>query len=133
MTKCRICGKALSDPVSIANETGPICRIANKNHNRNLQSLFQNRASFDWGIIQDKVIWIVDLDNGFKSVTNDISNVLRDIKNEIGTLSDFKIMYRDSLGIWDGVKADPENLSRVSFYSLNVKDQSKAISKILQE
>ena len=39
---------------------------------------------------------------GNKSVTNDIENVLEDIRAELGDLSGFAVVYRDSMGRWDG-------------------------------
>jgi len=50
------------------------------------------------------VITITDLDLGNRSVTNDIENVLRKIEYwHQGSIATFRIMYRDSLGVWDGV------------------------------
>ena len=56
-------------------------------------------------MLEENLIAIVDLDQGSKSVTNDIDNVVADIKDEIdGDLSGYAIIYRDSLGVWDGIK-----------------------------
>ena len=53
------------------------------------------------------VITITDLDLGNRSVTNDIENVLRKIEYwHQGSIATFRIMYRDSLGVWDGVHWD---------------------------
>jgi hypothetical protein len=60
-------------------------------------------ADFTHSISPD-VVAISDLDLGNKSVTNDIEKVLRKIEYwHQGSFAAFKIVYRDSLGIWDGV------------------------------
>jgi hypothetical protein len=61
------------------------------------------------------VIAIVDLDLGNRSVTNDIENVLRKIEYyHQGPITAFKIMYRDSEGVWDGSR---KGLETVGVYS----------------
>ena len=64
------------------------------------------QADFTYSISPD-VIAITDLDLGKKSVTNDIENVLRKIEYwHQGPIKGYRIMYRDSEGIWDGVHWD---------------------------
>ena len=54
--------------------------------------------------IDGRVLFIMDLDCGRKSVTNDIENVLADITEKENTSMDnFDIIYRDSDGNIDGV------------------------------
>lgn len=51
-----------------------------------------------------KVLRIIDLNLGRMSVTNDIENVLTQIRKEIGKdIESLKIIYRDSVGTWDEV------------------------------
>lgn len=68
--------------------------------------LKQSRADFRYRVISeagDKILLIVDLDLGGRSVTDDIDNVVADICNlEQTTEYDyFLIAYRDSMGRWD--------------------------------
>jgi len=59
------------------------------------------QADFTYSMSPD-VIAITDLDLGNKSVTNDIENVLRKIEYwHQGSIATFRIMYRDSLGVWE--------------------------------
>lgn len=76
--------------------------------------------------IADNVI----ADQGNRSVTNDIDNVVADIKGELANdLSGHAIIYRDSQGVWDGVMLDESG--SVSFYGLEERDQSKAAARLL--
>lgn len=53
--------------------------------------------------ILDNIIIIEDLDLGNLSVTNNIENVLEEIANKHQIdLNDHKIIYADSIGLWDG-------------------------------
>jgi hypothetical protein len=75
------------------------------------------------------VIAILDLDLGNKSVTNDIDDVLRKIEYyHQRSINSFKIMYRDSRGVWDGVHWDGQ---RASFFPLQEKDEVLARKKLL--
>lgn len=85
------------------------------------------RADYTY-TIEGNVIAIVDLDLGSKSVTNDIENVLEDIRAELGDLAGFAVIYRDSMGRWDGVRL--KNGSAY-FYSLNESDQQQAQARLL--
>lgn len=96
---CNICGKPLSNPISTP------------------------RASYDWGITQG-VVWIEDLDQG-KSVTNDIENVIADIKEHI---LGKPVIYKDSLGVWDGISIS--NNKFTGFYSINERGLQSAILKV---
>ena len=67
---------------------------------------WKTQADFTYSILGN-VISIIDLDLGNRSVTNDIENVLRKIEYyHQGSIVGFKIMYRDSESIWDGVDWD---------------------------
>jgi len=75
------------------------------------------------------VIAITDLDLGNKSVTNDIENVLRKIEYwHQGSIAAFRIMYRDSEGIWDGVHWDG---NQATFLYLGETDERRARAKLL--
>jgi hypothetical protein len=87
------------------------------------------RADYNARLIEEHKIWaIVDLDQGRMSVTNDIENVV----DEICTVQnieakDYKWIYQDSDGIWDGWNPEKE-----TFISLGVDDEADAIQLILQ-
>lgn len=85
------------------------------------------RADYTY-TIEGSVIAIVDLDLGSKSVTNDIENVLDDIRAEIGDLAGYAVIYQDSMGRWDGVRVVGQV---VEFYSLNETDQEYAAARLL--
>lgn len=128
---CNCCGKPLSDPVSVDVGMGPICRVKKKVGEMNERSgnMFAPRADYDYDLAGD-VLWIIDR-GGFKSVTNDIENVLKDIEAVIGpeNLKRKKIMYRDSMEIWDGVRVSENGV--VSFFPLTERDAMKAREKLL--
>ncbi len=86
------------------------------------------RADYTY-TVEGSVIAIVDLDQGSKSVTNDMENVLNDIRAELGDLAGYAVIYRDSTGRWDGVRQVGQ-LS-IEFYSLNEADQQQAASRLL--
>ena len=85
------------------------------------------RADYTY-TVEGSVIAIVDLDQGSKSVTNDMENVLDDIRAEIGDLAGYAVIYRDSLGRWDGVRLVGRS---VEFYSLNETDPERAAARLL--
>ncbi len=78
--------------------------------------------------VEGNVIAIIDFDLGNKSVTNDIENVLEDIRVELGNLAGYSVIYRDSMGRWDGVRLI-NNV--VCFYALNETDQQSAQARLL--
>ena len=60
------------------------------------------QADFTYSITPTTIA-IVDTGKGCRSVTNDIENVLRKIEYwHQGSITAFKIMYRDEHGVWDG-------------------------------
>ena len=92
-------------------------------------NLFSNRSEYQYGTRGD-IVWIRDL-GGMKSVTNDIENVLQDILQDIA-LETKKIIYQDSMGIWDEVRCQIEagTVKGVTFHSIGEKDMSKALFSI---
>jgi len=121
---CICCNRPLTNPVSQALGKGPICRMGGKNESVNRLNLFSMEAIFSWGFLRPtdpkykkSIIWIQD-DSGeeaAKSVTNDMDNVLVKIDAEVRDITrckelpqglgvrDFLLMYRDYLGVWDGI------------------------------
>jgi hypothetical protein len=93
-----------------------------------MKNRFQGpRADYTY-TIEGSVIAIIDLDQGSKSVTNDIENVLEDIRAEVGDLAGYAVIYRDSMGRWDGVRFER---GLVEFYSLNETDPEQAAARLL--
>lgn len=85
------------------------------------------RADYTYSV-ESTIISIIDLDLGSKSVTNDMENVLDDIRADIGDLAGFAVIYRDSTGRWDGVRLIGRS---VEFYSINEADQQQAEARLL--
>jgi hypothetical protein len=76
----------------------------------------------------DNVISIVDLNIGNRFVTNDISYVLQQVEQfHQGPINSYRIMYRDSCGVWDGIRWDGET---AFFVSLNETDYRAARTKL---
>ncbi len=129
--QCSICGKRLSNPVSMEHGIGPVCRIKQKNlksKNDAQLNIFANRSNYTYSI-EGSIIMIQDL-GGYKSVTNDMWSVLYDIRiDENIDPQDYLIMYKDSRGIWDGVEYNDG--PSPSFFSLNETICSKAKNKLL--
>lgn len=64
----------------------------------------KNLSDYDWEITGD-VLHIIDLNLGRKTVTNNATEVINEITESIGDrIRKVKIVYRDSEGIWDGIK-----------------------------
>lgn len=132
--KCYCCGKSLTDPISIQLGIGPICRVTVKTNQfeDKTGNLFAFRSDYDYRI-DDNILAIEDL-NGFKSVTNDIENILNDIiKAEQLNIWNFKIMYKDSMGIWDGIKITSVNSFTITFFSINERLYHLAKAKLLEK
>lgn len=132
---CYSCRKALTDPVSVDLGIGPVCRIKKKEveHGEKTINMFANRADYDWGT-RGEVLYITDK-CGLKSVTNDIEAVLGDIAKliEFEDMKKMKIMYRDSMGIWDGISPviNGTGVKSVTFFPLTERDFDKAFEKLI--
>lgn len=130
MATCKVCGKPLTDPLSMSIGIGPVCRIQLKfriaaDRSRNL---FATAADFTWEI-RNGVVCIVDLDSG-ASVTNDVDNVLARISADGVDLRAHPVIYRDSMGIWDEIVVNADG-SFTGFLSINERNPDAAIAKIL--
>lgn len=88
------------------------------------------RAEYTYGMVND-ILWIEDVGKNTRSVTNDMINVLNGIiKNENLKMRDYRVVYRDSNGNWDGVVPHVEThgwVFAVDFYPLNTTDKDTAI------
>lgn len=117
---------------------GPVCRVKKKMEGMNNGNLFASRAEYEYDV-EGSVLWIEDK-GGMKSVTNDIENILSDIAI-LQDISRKKIMYKDSDGIWDEVRAKIEvkremgrnriSISGLEFLPLTETDFGKAKEKLL--
>jgi hypothetical protein len=88
----------------------------------------ETHADFTYSL-SGNVISIVDLNLGNRSLTNDIESVLRKIEHyHQGSIVGFKIMYRDSEGVWDGIKWDG---GRALFFALRETEEERARKKLL--
>lgn len=80
-----------------------------------LRFSYNNRSDYDIVRVEHDRIFIIDLDLGHKSVTNDAENVYSELQF---FWPGRRIIYRDSQGTWDEiVKAPP--------YSLEEKEGEK--------
>jgi hypothetical protein len=69
------------------------------------------------------------LNLGTRSVTNDVENVLRKIEHfHQAPIFGYKLLYRDSEGIWDGIQGDGK---RASFFPLRETEEGRARNKLL--
>lgn len=90
------------------------------------------RADYSYFIKKDHnppIIVVRDLNLGGMSVTNDIGNVIEDIaqKENLNPVEHL-IIYRDSMGMWDGY-----NFSTMNFIPLQAKGWVEAINKYLNK
>lgn len=129
MPCCQICGKPLTDPVSVNLGIGPVCRLTIKDKDaRDMTgNLFNDRASYGVAII-DGVICITDHDSG-RTVTNDAANVIADLARDGIPLATHPVIYRDTMGVWDELDAVGGTFN--GFVSLNETDLTAAIRKAL--
>lgn len=80
--------------------------------------------------VYDDVIVIFDLDIGGSSVTNNIKNVLAAIKQDLGgTFGNCKVIYRDSMKIFDGVGVNSAGYF-TEFYPIQEQVLEDALNKI---
>jgi hypothetical protein len=113
---------------------GPVCRIESKTAEANTNNLFSMRSNYDVVDTFPGAIVIVDRSRSgeaVKSVTNDIDNVLMDLRGIYGSLDSYRIMYCDSQGIYDGVAHEGGQFR--SFFSLNEKDVNAAYAKLMDK
>jgi hypothetical protein len=86
-------------------------------------------ADFSYTVSED-VLKMVDLALGGNSVTNDAERVLRKIEQwQPGLTTHCRIMYRDSLGMWDGLEWDG---LEARFFPIHERDEQTAEHKLRQ-
>lgn len=140
---CRICNRPLTDPVSVRVGVGPVCRVKQKNKDLRMKktgTLFGDGVSYTYGVTNG-VLHIVDKD-GAVSVTNAMERVLLEIWEQGEDLPNLLVIYKDSLGTWDGVHftatkrpkgelvdAETLHISGVRMYSINETELEPALAK----
>ena len=85
------------------------------------------RASYSYQIV-GQVIAIIDHNEG-RSVTNDVRNVLADLKQAGLNLCVYRVIYRDTLGTWDEICTDPHG-DFDGFRSLNARTLEAALLQL---
>lgn len=77
--------------------------------------------------IKGPCLCITDMDKGNMSVTNDLENVVREVREELNDLG-FGMpplcIYMDSEGMWDGIEFMQD---RLTIYPLQKEDMEEAI------
>ena len=91
-----------------------------------------SKSDYKWNF-SERILTIEDLNMGRMSVTNNIVNILSEIKQQIGNkIHEAKIIYRDSEMIWDGVEAEwtVGGCAEVRFYHIGEIKITEALKKI---
>jgi hypothetical protein len=78
--------------------------------------------------VYGNVITIIDQQGG-RSVTNDAENVIDDLVREGFDLVQYRLIYRDTRGIWDEILIDRTGRF-AGFGSLNERDLPAALAKV---
>lgn len=82
-------------------------------------------ADFKYFLVDPGFLVIEDLDLGNTSVTNDMHNVLASLVQLNHNLVTLKVIYKDSMGIYDAVLIRPDNLME-GIASLNAETLNEA-------
>lgn len=72
------------------------------------------QSEFSWIAETPEIVFIVDLDNGGLSVTNDAENV---VKACIKLYNGKRIVYRDSMNNWDELEHDGAKFTGFSHFT----------------
>jgi hypothetical protein len=87
--------------------------------------IIASRAAYSFTVYRH-VITIVDHDEG-RSVTNDAAHIIEDLAI-LFDLSHYRVIYRDTRGIWDELKT--ENGRFAGYSSINETDLDAALAKL---
>ena len=123
---CEVCGRPLTDPVSIEAGIGPICRTAG--HRRRQLELFDNPSDYRIELAGD-VICITDLVLGGRTVTNDAAGVIADLLRLGYDLTRMPVIYRDTQGNWDELRVLNGNFAGFRGIDADRKAALRAIAK----
>lgn len=142
-SNCSICKRPLTDPVSVRLGIGPVCRIQRKLDymNEKTENMFENRSDYSYKIDYENNIIAITDNGGLKSVTNDIEKVIADIAMET-QITGRTIIYKDSMGIWDGIEVTMEmketkteqigTIKKIEFFPLTETQYEKAVEKVIK-
>jgi hypothetical protein len=78
--------------------------------------------------VYGNVIAIIAHDEG-KSLTNDAENVIEDLAAQGFDLSQYRVIYKDTRGIWDQILVDCTG-HFAGFSSMNERDLPAALAKL---
>lgn len=126
---CRVCGKPLTDALSVETGVGPVCRIAEKLRTvdgRQMDLFGNERSTYTYEMVGD-VICIIDHDKGH-TVTNDASEVVQDLVECGHDLSRMRVVYRDTTGVWDELVV--ANGAFAGFRSVGKRDRADAVARV---
>ena len=94
---CCVCKRELTNPLSVKLEIGPVCRARD-----NLQEVFMfMRAQFTVLKQTDEYIYIKDVGENCRSVTNDAEYVIQQLFSGYGISEKTRVFYDDSCGETD--------------------------------
>lgn len=77
------------------------------------------KSNYSFGVVDNQLKIIDNWSVGYMSVTNNIENVLTEIREQIGdNIENLSITYRDTNGDWDKVtpKWDGQKCVNVNFF-----------------
>jgi hypothetical protein len=100
---CRICKKPLTDFTSVRLGIGPVCRARD---GLNMELELIPHADFSVQIVTDNFIYIKDVGDNSKSITNDAEWVLQKLAVDCGGLKKRRIFYMDTMGQIDEIAYD---------------------------
>lgn len=128
--KCRVCGKPLSDPVSMALEIGPTCRMKLKLMEANDMNgnLFGEQAASFSVDVDEEFVTIIDHDTG-RTVTNEARNIIAALVGQGIDVDAHLVIYRDTMGVWDRIVTKHGEFA--GFESINERDvlMAKAVAR----
>ena len=88
--------------------------------------MFYPRSKYKWGTFEPNGLWLEDLNQG-KSLTNDMAEVLQELHEDEGLpIWEMVIIYRDSMGIWDGVQLFEPGSIKHQFYPIGLANPHEA-------
>lgn len=78
--------------------------------------------------VHGNVIAIIDHGQG-RTVTNDAANVIDDLTRQVFDLSTYRVIYKDTRGIWDQILVDRTG-HFAGFGSVNERDLPAALARL---
>lgn len=91
-----------------------------------------NISDYDFDLVNDVVV-IYDLNQGNKSVTNDVETVLLEIQAHLPNLAKRKIIYRDSdntFNTFDGINNVNQDGKFLNFYPTRETELNNVLRKL---